>query len=184
MLNIRGIVRLNADTFYNYRTGKKARVTPRYIAIALIGLLCSVAFNRITSDLYASIISAQAILIGFTFNVLVYLASIEPLNVKNSDILEDVSKVKKLNKLAEEIFINLSYFNLVAIISISASLMLIICMSLSFDFASVIEWFKPEWRGSLVMATTVTKLSFKLALVWLAYVTVLGFVDKGYPQFD
>lgn len=121
MLSIIEIFKGNYSTFYNYRTGKNTSVIPNYCRVVLISVLLSIAFGKPHDDLYTGLISVQSIIVGFAFNVLFYLSS-NPIVVPNaSDSLEDEAKVEKLRKLGNEVFYNISYFNLVAIFSIILS---------------------------------------------------------------
>jgi hypothetical protein len=172
MTNLPDIISENASTFYNYRTGRATPVWPGYVVVCLLAAFGAAAFNRPFSDLYAAFISAQAILVGFSFNVLVFLSSTRLIAANDPHVIEDVTKAAKLNRLSSEIFANLAYFNVVALVSIFLSLLLILehASSLSpvllLNSIGVQEQRWIEW-------VTKAQVVVRLTLLWLTYATVL-----------
>lgn len=170
MLSSYDIIKENARTFYNYRTGKPVRVYPRYVLMAVLSAIGAAAFHDRYSDLYASFIAVQSILVGFSFNVLVFLSSTDEIKPIDKSLLESVEKAKKLNKLSGEIVTNLSYFNIVALISIILSIILILGAAQSTTFAAVIAKIHistgTHWAASV-------ELWVRLILIWTTYFTVL-----------
>lgn len=64
------------------------------------------------------VITAQSILMGFAFNVMVYISSQDALRTNLSDYREEKMKAIRLNDLADEVFINLAYFIAVSLASV------------------------------------------------------------------
>ncbi|HUD30313.1 MAG TPA: hypothetical protein VMQ93_15700 [Novosphingobium sp.] len=173
MYNAFDIVKKNAATFYNFRTGKSVSVAYRYVLLAVLAAFGVSFFKAVSVELYSSFISAQSILVGFSFNVMVYLASTDALRADDPSVLEDVAKVKKLNRLAEEIHTNLSYFNLVALLSIFVSLLLTLSKAYDADTAVLASWVGEGYRLLVSKAAGVIVTVIKSSLIWLAYATLL-----------
>jgi hypothetical protein len=130
-------------------------------------------FNKPFTDLYSSFIAAQSILVGFGFNVLIYFASSDTLMVRGHGAIEDKAKVKKLNQLSGEIFSNLSYFNMVALLSIFVSLVIIGGNAASFDGKVLISGLDQQWQTKLYHYGSCAENLFRILLIWVAYATVL-----------
>lgn len=173
MFSVVDIIGNNSSTFYNYRTGESVSVVPRYLAISLAAVVGSAFFGKHFTDLYAAVISTQAILVGFSFNVLVYLASVDPLHANDTEILEDRAKVRKLNRLADEIPFNLSYFNLIALLSISAALLLTLGGAWSFDLNHLLEWMPVGYRPQAKAIAICISDGLRLCMIWVTYATLL-----------
>jgi hypothetical protein len=66
----------------------------------------------------------HAILLGFSFNVLFYFLANDKLRAgETGSSIEKKIIITKLNKLSEEIFYNVSYFNIVALFVIAVALL-------------------------------------------------------------
>lgn len=131
MFSIGDILRANAGTFYNYRTNKKEVPVIRYVLILLVSILAALTFGRVHDDLYTGLIAVQSILVGFAFNVLFYLAA-NPINITSDQSdLESKAKIIKLNKLGNEVFYNISYFNIVSVISIALACIMLLSNAFS-----------------------------------------------------
>lgn len=126
MLSTWEIVQKNAATFYNFRTGRRQSLLLRYIAISATALVLCIYFGRLHDDLYTGLIAVQSIIVGFAFNLLFYLSANPIVIPDGSDFLEDESKADKLNALSEELFYNISYFNLASVFSIILSLTILL----------------------------------------------------------
>jgi hypothetical protein len=125
MFSFKNIVKKHIETFYDYRTSRRKSVLPRYLILVILSLAITSVFNELVADFYANIITVQSILVGFTFNVMFFLTSNNRTTIKsNQKAIEVQQKIDKLNLLSEEIFYNVCYFNLVAIISIIIAIIL------------------------------------------------------------
>lgn len=126
MAGILEIVVENARTFYNFRTGKSRGLWLRYATIVTVASALSWAFYLRSDNLYMSLIAAQSILVGFSFNVMIFLASNPNIKIAANASLERKRKIDKLNKLSRELFYNLSYYNVIAILSVITSLIFLL----------------------------------------------------------
>lgn len=116
----------NAKTFYNYRTGAVHSLRSRYVAFVLIALLLSIVFGSRSDNLYLGVITAQSILAGFGFNVMISLAFNRNIRVAPNVSIERADKIKTVNRLARELFYNVAYFNAIALGSIVISVLLLL----------------------------------------------------------
>jgi hypothetical protein len=78
-------------------------------------------------------LSAQAILVGFSFNVLFYLVANRLTTPTRFESIEHELRFERLSKLSDEVFDNVTYFNLVAICAALAALALLLVGSESCD---------------------------------------------------
>lgn len=117
MFSVKAIVAKNTETFYNYRTNKKIRVWPRIVIFIALSALLGAFVDTDMQDLLDGVITVQSILIGFSFTVMFFLVSKDPLPVPPSEdcSIEGDLKGIRINKLSQELFYNVSYFNVVAI---------------------------------------------------------------------
>lgn len=122
-----GIVRNNNATFYNYNTGKPVKRWRSIAVVCVLACCFSVLFRNELGSFFGSVAAAQSILVGFSFSVMFFLLSSEVVTAPNDAAsLEKKQKYEKLNKLCEELFYNVSYFNLVAIACVIVSLFLML----------------------------------------------------------
>ncbi|WP_419799158.1 MAG: hypothetical protein ACNI26_05675 [Terasakiella sp.] len=123
MFNLKSIILNNDETFYNFATGEKLSRKKRVIVKISLSIILSFFFFNIGKDLINAVIAIYAILIGFGFNILFYLLTIKKEDhKKDNSSIEHELKVKKINKLTEELFYNVSYFNVIAVALVLLSL--------------------------------------------------------------
>lgn len=175
MFSFREIIEENTKTFYNYRTGKPASVATRYVAICLAGFAFALLFGKLHDNLYAALIAVESILVGFSFNVLIYLSSNHSISAQDPSALEDAAKVAKLKRLSFEVFYNISYFTLTALCSIIVASALIAAnaYSASFDICNLVK--SDSFAGANCLRLERLIPVLKLILIWAAFVT---FVDS------
>lgn len=133
MFNLAKIFAENAATHYDYSTGDPTSRWPLYVFTLAAAILAALAIGRPSSDFLAGALSAEAILVGFSFNVLFYLVAnrrVRPLSFVD---IEHEIRFQKLSKLSDEIFSNVSYFNVVAIFSALLSLCGLMIVSENFS---------------------------------------------------
>lgn len=126
MASIKSIFIENAQTFYDFRSGTRQAVRYRYGAIFLVAAIFTWIFRGASDNVYMSIIAAQSILVGFSFNVMIFLGTNPNIKAASNASIERKNKVAKLNTLSKELFYNLSYFNIIAIFSVVISLVLLL----------------------------------------------------------
>lgn len=179
MLNFIEIARRNAATFYDAATGERYSLRYRYIVLMLVALVSAISFGSRENELYDGIITSQAILVGFSFNVMVFLASRSALHPPDATSLEQARRAARLNKLAEEIFFSLSYFNLIAISSVLLALMLVASSAESVTIDNLAQAISTSAGVSLESVTEiVVGLNYwtGFLLTWALYFLVLDAV--------
>ncbi|WP_408591885.1 hypothetical protein [Novosphingobium sp.] len=88
----------------------------------MASLIFSLTFSLSNDNIIIGLITAQSILIGFAFNVMVYISSQDSLKSSDAIYREDKGKFENVNVLADEIFYNLSYFSTTALMSVAICL--------------------------------------------------------------
>jgi hypothetical protein len=119
------IIRKNNCTFYNYDTGKWTPIRYRLLLFVLLSMILTVVLKNPTESLLTSILTIQSILVGFSFNVLFFLTTNADSKPEYHEIEFDILH-GKLSKLKIELFYNISYFIMVSIVCILASLLIIV----------------------------------------------------------
>lgn len=126
MFNVLSVIRNNNATFYDYKTGEKTSLWQRTTAMVIISTVLTLMINGDLKDFLAGVIPVQAILVGFSFSVMFFLMSaagaVEPVQRVS---LENELRTKRLVRLSAEIYHNISYFNLCAMVCLAASLILL-----------------------------------------------------------
>lgn len=120
------IYRDNASTFYDYRTNHKQGQGRRVAAIVFLATLVAILTPIVSLDVLSATITVQAILIGFSFSVMFFLVQDASSSRKApvsshgvvSDSLEKQLDEEQIDLLSKELFWNISYFNLVAFLSL------------------------------------------------------------------
>lgn len=133
MFSISEIVQRDAATYYEYESNNRVGRTKALSAFAALALILGFAVREASSDFLAGALSAQAILVGFSFNVLFYLVANRLTRPIVYASIEHELRFERLSKLSDEIFDNVTYFNLVAIISAVAAMGLLLIGSTRFD---------------------------------------------------
>lgn len=123
MANLGSIISKNNKTFYDYRTEKTQSVAPRLFLSIIISILLAVMFSAVDESFINAILTVQSILVGFSFSVLFFLLSGAEIKIITAASIEQQQKVKKLKILSEELFYNVSYYNLIAISSVLVALL-------------------------------------------------------------
>jgi len=142
MVDFIEIFKKNRDTFYNYATGDPTPVRKRYFLILVVSGLASIFTNTMETHFLTSVISVQSILAGFSFSVLFFITSARKIEYPIKASIEKRQKVDKVNDLLGEIFQNISYFNLISLLSIA--IILVNLISLSDIFSKTISVITPS----------------------------------------
>lgn len=125
MSSLLDIAQRHWDTFYDYDTGVRKPVWKRTFCAIAVSLAVALLIEEIGSDAIAALLTVQSILIGFSFSVLFFLLSGSAPVVDKSSI-EQYLSAKKLTRLSNELFYNVSYFNIVATFSVVVALLLLL----------------------------------------------------------
>lgn len=123
MFNLIEIVKKNRATFYNYSTGDKSNILLSYFLKSFIAVCFASLFIIPSNNFLNATLTISAILLGFSFNVLFYLLSSNKLFIdEEDDSIEIKLKKEKVNKLSDELFYNVSYFNIITLLVIVTAL--------------------------------------------------------------
>lgn len=116
MFSLVEIVQQNRNTFYDYSTNKqRSLILPNIIKISIAAIL-AILFGNFSKDFFDATITIYSILIGFSLNILFYLLSAqrERADAENLSIERKIA-INKTNKITNELFYNVSYFNVISI---------------------------------------------------------------------
>lgn len=120
------IIADDAATFYRYGSGERLAVWPRLAGFIAISLIIAQFVTQDLKDFLNGAIPVQAILIGFSFSVMFGLVNTPAQPKMRTTSIEKRVLHVKLDQLSREIFFNLSYFNLAAMLSLAFALLLLI----------------------------------------------------------
>lgn len=120
------IIRNNNFTFYNYRTRKKQNPVARIAVFCAASISMSLLFSKEIGGFLESIITVLSILVGFSFSVLFFLMSGNKAECPRNSPIEIKLKSEKISTLHQEIFYNVSYFNIASIVCIIISVILLL----------------------------------------------------------
>lgn len=129
MFSVVEIIRRDAATYYDYSSQVPVKRTWPLLSFAVLALASGFLVGEASNDFLAGALSAQAILVGFSFNVLFYLVANRLSRPASFTGLEHELRFTRLSKLSDEVFDNVTYFNLVAIFSALAALILLLVAS-------------------------------------------------------
>ncbi|MFG6602253.1 MULTISPECIES: hypothetical protein [unclassified Sulfitobacter] len=123
MTNLVEIVRRNNDTFYDNRSNRRKSVVPRMLSFLAASLIFAWVLGTPSDAAVSAVITVQSILVGFGFSVLFFLVSSEREKELEADSLEDEARRKRLNVLSDELFFNISYYNVTTFLSVLLALL-------------------------------------------------------------
>lgn len=126
MSKIFDIVRRDAETYYEYGTNSRLGRWKTLCAFAVFSLFIALIVGNASDNFLSGALAAQAILVGFSFNVLFYLVANRLTKPPTFSSPEHELRFERLSKLSDEVFDNVTYFNLVAISSAVVSLLLLL----------------------------------------------------------
>ena len=126
MFELREIFTQNQNTFYDNRHGTPVRTWPRLTAFVGASIISSFFLMTDIREFLTAINNVFSILLGFGFSVLFFLSSNGQFEPKNKDSIEQTNKAERINKLSREIFYNVSYFVVLSMLALAASLILVI----------------------------------------------------------
>lgn len=118
MFSLVDIWKENFRTYYNYKTGERTSLFVRNSLILLFSFVAAFFLTTNTQDLIEQIITVQAVLCGFSFNILFFLLSNDTRITTTERSLETEIRIKKIKKLSEEIFYNVSYYSMISVLSL------------------------------------------------------------------
>lgn len=133
MFSIADIIRRDGATYYEGDPANRVGRAKTLVVFGVLSLVVGFLVGTASSDFLAGALSAQAILVGFSFNVLFYLVANRLTAPASFSGLEHELRFERLSTLSDEVFDNVTYFNLVAIGSAIAALALLLVGSSSFE---------------------------------------------------
>lgn len=169
MLSFREIYRRDRSTRENEGSAQFWKL----FALGLAAVLTGSLFSNISLDLLAAILAIQSILAGFGFNVLVFLSTNKAIGIPISAKIERKLKIERVNKLGQDIFYNISYFNTLALICISVALL--IAVTKSFGADELIEIWRKHYylTGAGKFITNLVSILVPKLLAMLLYFLIL-----------
>ncbi len=176
MSNFQDIIRNHNATYYDYDTGDQKPVWLRYVLVALGSIGLVLIFETVPSEMLGALLTVQSILIGFSFSVMFFLLSGSLPTISDNGSIEAGLKKEKLTRLARELFYNVSYFNVIALVSVLLSLLLLLP---SIDVDALVDWIKKRsvlafWAEATWRSFFVTLIDWlKPALEFMLYATLL-----------
>lgn len=181
MSSISDIIRRDAATYYKYDASNRVSRMPTLFIYLLVSFIVATVTQVASNDFLAGALSAQAILVGFSFNVLFYLVA-NRLTVPSRwfDIDHEL-RFERLSKLSDEIFDNVTYFNIVAIGSVVGCLILLLIGSDGFSanlryFCSISQVKSNLDTDKAVTAAKILRAVALAALLFLLIESVSTFV--------
>lgn len=133
MFSISETFRRDASTYYEYESSNRVSRAKTITLFVIFGLFIGTTVSEASNDFLAGALSAEAILVGFSFNVLFYLVANRLTKPATYASIEHELRFKRLSKLSDEVFDNVTYFNLVAIGSAVVALALLLIGSDGFN---------------------------------------------------
>lgn len=125
MNRILNIIKKNNETFYNYRTSLPITIRRRILLYIFVSFIVALMLMTEMNEFINAVNGIISILLGFSFSVLFYLASIKQEKNKH-DSFEAEHREKRLLKLSNELFHNISYFVAISLLLLATALIIII----------------------------------------------------------
>lgn len=126
MFNVFTIIRNNSTTFYDLYTRKPRSQKPRLFTASVIAFVAALLFSNVSESLLSGFLAVQSILLGFTFNVMFFLLGNREAEAESYKSLEAKLRAERLRELYKELFYNVAYFNLIAVLSIIVAALLLL----------------------------------------------------------
>jgi hypothetical protein len=126
VFNVRQIVRNNNATFYDFDTRESRSQKPRIIQTFIVAAFAAILCPEVSDNLLAGYLAVQSILLGFTVNVMFFLLGNRDKPTASPTSIEGELRVERLGTLYQELFYNVSYFNMLAVASIIVATVLLL----------------------------------------------------------
>lgn len=167
MFNVRDIVRNNNATFYDFNTRKRQSQTTRAFITLLAASSAAIFCPDVSDNLLAGFLAVQSILLGFSVNVMFFLLGNREVDNSVYESMEAKLRSERLRDLYHELFYNVSYFNLIAVVSIIVATILLLPTPEVPDFS--IGWSPVEafvtWRDTSKIPAIATTLFRGVAML-------------------
>jgi hypothetical protein len=125
MSELQKIVKENRESFYDFSTKKRTPIYRLYVVELIFAFCLSLLFSGVGIGFFGAVLTVYSILIGFSFNVLFQILTFSGTKpAGGTTSLERANKLERINKLADELYFNVSYFN---VISIAIVILTLLC---------------------------------------------------------
>ncbi len=170
MFEIVNIVRRNRESCYDFATGKQLSIWQHYTAVVMVSAVLASLFSKMDIVLMGAVLTIYSILIGFSFNILFYLLSANKVEKEVAASLERTLRIERLHKLSDELFFNVSYFNVVSIIVVLLTLASFISF-LPEPMLWALVASSPRFHSLVVVVSPI----LKTVSAWLGFVSTMLF---------
>ncbi|PHJ74352.1 hypothetical protein VF07_37820, partial [Nostoc linckia z6] len=175
-------------TFYNYKTNARHRVWPRYCVFIVMSVAFVALFNNGGKEFLDGAVTVQAVLIGFSFNVIFYFASRDRAPTARDSSIEAGLRQERLARLEKEIFFSVMYYNVVAVFCIIMALVMMISLTPQGFVAFVSKQISNDYSDLIitvcghakVILLKLVQFLFYLALIEGLYTFVRTVMRIGY----
>ncbi len=97
MFDVLDIIRRNAQTYYSLKNNRPINRWPIVLLCLSLSIACGIVIRRISPEFLAGALSAQSILVGFSFNALFYLVTNRLVTPKSWLFIEHELRFKRLS---------------------------------------------------------------------------------------
>lgn len=170
MTNLVEIVRRNNSTFYDNRSNRRKSVVPRMLSFFAGSLVVPWVAGTPSDTVVSAVITVQSILVGFGFSVLFFLVSSEREKEDEAKSLEDKERRKRLNVLSDELFFNISYYNVATFLSVLLALLF------AFDVTGIASFTSSVSNGLSIQQDTLENVRGYLELGHRLLIALFFFV--------
>lgn len=171
MIDAIGFWKENRRTFgARERPWDNRQVVLYYALVTSISFILAIISGKISTDLLNSLMTAVSILVGFSFNALIFFVDHRFSIVSDSASLEQQSRQIKIDRLANASFSILYYFNFVAFV-------LVACCVLALAMPSLVEK-APLWVSRWFYITEAIGRAILFTLVAESVVTFLRVIRR------
>lgn len=175
IMRLRKIYSDNESTHYDYSTGACQPTYARKAFLVCLAAVIAFCLGRDINEFVGVILTVQAILIGFSFSVMFFLVEERQITPPASETREEKLRRNQLETLCKEIFWNISYFNVVSLISMAAAMLLMIPSPIGFipvhrlPETISIDAYSSAISYAMVIAFFFGKFAFSVLLIDSAY---------------
>jgi len=170
VFNIQSIIRNNNATFYDFDTRKRRSQKPKFAFLTALSIALAILCPKVSDNLLAGFLAVQSILLGFTFNVMFFLVGQNKEQTADPQSIEGQLRAERIKTLYHELFYNVSYFNLVSIISIVTATGLLLPTMEVPSFLQHISFFRSysHWLSTSTVPTVIGTI-FHDSLMFVFY---------------
>lgn len=173
MYSLRQITSDHFGTFYNYKTNVQHRVWPRYFVFVIISVFLVAFFNNGGKEFLDGAVTVQAVLIGFSFNVIFYFASRDRAPTASDASIEAGLRHEKLARLEKEIFFSVMYYNIVAVFCIIMALIMMISLTPQGFIVFISKYIANDYSDFFIKICSYAKVIILKLVQFLFYLALI-----------